>query len=141
MSTDLRPRALLASLVPLAAFIGAIAAGEPFAEHEVHLEWSGLVAALPFYVLVVVLPAALPLVVARHRATQAVVLVAMTTTATLAGWLVVTTDDAQAGLAVLWVPFVAIPLALAIRVAQHAARWLQPSRSRDRVPTTGSERT
>jgi hypothetical protein len=62
----------------------------------------------------VVPPAFVALVVARHRAVRQAVTAAVTGAAVLAGVLVATTDDAQAGLAVFWVSYVALPLALVV---------------------------
>jgi hypothetical protein len=47
-------------------------------------------------------------------------LVVMTAVGAVAGTLVMTTDDAQAGLAVLIVPYVAVPFAAVIAIF----RWL-----------------
>lgn len=69
----------------------------------------------------VALPAMVPLVVERAGATRAGVLIVMTAMPTISAVLVVTTDDAQAGLAVLWVPFVAIPLATVVWIGQAVA--------------------
>ncbi|MDQ3978400.1 MAG: RDD family protein [Actinomycetota bacterium] len=82
---------------------------------------TGLAAAAPAYLGFVALPSLAPIVVARASLTRLIVVVMMTAVAGTAGALVATSDDAQAGLAVLWVPFVAIPLAAALGVAQRVA--------------------
>ena len=64
-------------------------------------------------------PAYLAIVVARHPAVRWAVLAVVTAAAAVAGVLVATTDDAQAGLAVLWVAYVALPLALAVWLGQR----------------------
>lgn len=105
-----------------------------------------LPASVPVSIGFVALPSFLPLAVARHRATKIVVLALMTSTAVIAGVLVETTDDAQAGLAVLWVPYAAVPLAAAIwigqsvvtyrqqlRVSEHRSTMLVPAGPSDRL--------
>jgi hypothetical protein len=60
----------------------------------------------------------IPLAVSRHVVAFAGVLVVMTCVAAVAGYLVVTIDDAQAGLAILYVSYVALPLAMAVGLIQ-----------------------
>jgi len=68
----------------------------------------------------VVPPAFVALVVARLRVVRHAVTAAVTAAAVLAGVLVATTDDAQAGLAVFWVSYVALPLALVVWLVDKA---------------------
>lgn len=99
---------------------------------------TALVALIPwaaFSLAAVALPSALPLAAARHRWVKLLVLVVMAATAALAGVLVVTTDDAQAGLAVLFVPYGAVPLALG---AVPSASRSSVCRSSRPIRTSGS---
>lgn len=112
--------AVLASLIPWAAFLLATAVADVWVDYE-STSLGGLAAAAPFYLGVVALPSMLPLLAARAGVMRLAVLVVMTAVAAISGVLVVTTDDAQAGLAVLWVPFVAIPLAAVLWVGQAVA--------------------
>lgn len=76
-----------------------------------------LVAGAPLYLGFVALPSLLPLAAARAGVMRAAVLVLMTGVAVLA----VATDDAQAGLAVFLVPYVAVPLAALLWIGQAVA--------------------
>ena len=118
-----------ASLIPWAAFLVAAAVADMWVHQE--LSAIALAAAAPWSLGFVALPAMVPLVVARAGATRAGVLIVMTAVATISAVLVVTTDDAQAGLAVLWVPFLAIPLATVVWIGRAvAARRNRSTRSR-----------
>ena len=112
--------AALASLIPWAAFLTAATVADTWVDGRPGSR-SGLVAAAPFYLGVVALPSMLPLVAARTSRTRLVVLAAMTAVATASAVCVATNDDAQAGLAVLWVPYVAVPLAVALWVGHAVA--------------------
>jgi hypothetical protein len=80
--------------------------------------------ALPVYAGLLGLPCALALAAARPGPLRCAVLAVLTAVSVVAGWLVATTDDAQAGLAALWVPLVAVPLAIVVFVGQAVAgRW------------------
>ena len=109
--------AALASLVPWAAFLVTATVVDPGREHG-SLSLEGVVAAAPFYVLVVALPSMLPLLAARTGRRRLVLLIALTALAAVTAVLMVTSDDAQAGLAVLLVPYVAIPLAVVVWVGE-----------------------
>ena len=110
-------RLVLASLVlPMVAFIATVALGA-VALDRVSLDLSGSWTALPFLVLVTGGPALLVVAVSPDRL-RLVALGAMSILAAVAGWLVASTDDAQAGLAVLVVPAVALPLAVVIATAR-----------------------
>ncbi len=110
--------AALASLIPWAAFLIAATAADTLVDG-----WSGslggLAATAPFYLGLVAVPSMLPLLAARTSTTRLVVLAVMTAVATASAVVVATHDDAQAGLAALWVPYVAIPLAVVLLVG-HA---------------------
>jgi len=108
--------AALASLIPWAAFLLAMALVDFRSTSLI-----GLAAAAPLYLSFVALPSLLALAVVRAGLLRIVVLVLLTAVAATGGVLVVTTDDAQAGLAVLWVPFVAIPVAAVVWIGQAVA--------------------
>jgi hypothetical protein len=113
--------AVVCSLVPWAAFLLAVTKTHSSFHKPVSLlELLGEPVTLGF----VALPSLLALAAARTRLTRLVVLMVMTGVAAWAGVSIVTTDDAQAGLAVLWVPFVALPLATVAWVGHNvAAHW------------------
>lgn len=124
----------LASPIPWAAFLGATVVADVWIERT-SISYGGLVTSSPFYLGFVALPSLFPLAVARRGTMWLAVLAAMTGVSALAGVLVVTTDDAQAGLAVLWVPFVAVPLAGVIWIGEAvAARRRAAAGSRDAEP-------
>jgi hypothetical protein len=85
---------------------------------------SDMVAGLPLYLAFVGLPSVFPFALARLVWVRAVVLLVMTATAATAGALIVTTDDPQAGVAVLIVAYVGVPLGVVIALG-HAigSRW------------------
>jgi hypothetical protein len=107
--------AVLASLIPWVAWLVTLAVVD-----RQHLEPSELLLLAIPYLAFVALPSFVPLAVARHRATRIAVLVLLTATAVSAAVAMVSSHDAQAGLAVLWIPYVALPAALAIGVGQAA---------------------
>lgn len=116
-----RDRAVRLSVVPGAAYVVAATAG------DITTRGAGLLLALSVPALAVgsaifvAPPTFLAIVVARHPAVRGAVLVVVTAAAAVAGALVATTDDAQAGLEVLWVAYVALPLALAVWLGQEVA--------------------
>jgi hypothetical protein len=118
----LTPLAAAAVIPTLAFYIGVLAADTQVDFKS--LSASGMVAGLPLYLAFVGLPSVFPFALARLVWVRAVVLLVMTATAATAGALVVTTDDAQAGLAVLIVAYVGVPLAVVIALG-HAigSRW------------------
>ena len=122
MKRGLAPLAV-AAVIPTLAFYVAVVAADTQVDYK-SVSASGMVAGLPLYLAFVGLPSALPFALARHAWVRVVVLLAMTATAATAGTLVVTTDDAQAGLAVLIVAYVGVPLAVVIALG-HAigSRW------------------
>lgn len=109
--------AVVAALVPVVAYLAAIAITDLSVEFR-SVQLGGLVAAAPFYVLFVGLPSLFPIAVARTARWRILTTLIMTAVAVMAGVLVVSTDDAQAGLAVLWVPYVAVPLGLVLWIGR-----------------------
>jgi hypothetical protein len=114
MSTAARAwTAAAGSLVPWAALLAAVTLVDgPPAE-------PGVVAAP--YLVFVALPSFLAALAGRSAAVQVLVLVVLTAVAAWAGVEMATTEDAQAGLAVLLVPFVALPLGVAVAVGSEVA--------------------
>ena len=133
--THARPiSSALASLIPWAAFLFAMVAADLFVDYK-STSLVGLVASAPAYLGFVALPSLLPLIAARRGVMWVAVLVVMTAIAAVAGVLVVTTEDAQAGLAVLWVPLLAVPMAGILWIGQTAAErrpnaWRAPGAQR-----------
>jgi hypothetical protein len=115
------PRAAaLASLIPWFAFLVAASVADAWVDDRSG-SLAGLAAAAPLYLGFVALPSMLSLLAARTAVTRLIVLVVMTAVAAMSAVLVATSDDAQAGLAVLWVPYVAIPLAVLLWVGHAVA--------------------
>lgn len=81
---------------------------------------SGWPAAIP-YLGFVGLPGAISVGVARFPFTRVACFVVMTGVAFWAGWSMGASDDAQAGLAALLVPFIGIPLAGAVLIGEGVA--------------------
>jgi len=132
-----------ASLIPWAAFLAAIALTGIVSGDE-SMSIGRVVAVAPFDLAVVALPSALALAAARARATRVVALIVRTTVSAIAGVIVTASEEAQAGLAMLWVPYVALPLAAALWVG-HAVAASRTSRPRPpdgeaAVPATPSDR-
>jgi hypothetical protein len=121
----------LASLIPWAGFLAAVEVADLSVENK-STSLGGLIASAPVYLAFVALPSLLPLAVARRGLVWISVVIVMSAVAVAAGILVMTTDDAQAGLAVLWVAFVAVPLAGVLWIGEAvAARGAAPARPRD----------
>jgi RDD family len=132
-----RPRPVLgspiaASLIPWAAFVACLAVSDVRADGESASVGAviALIAVSPVYLLFVALPSLLPLAAAAPGRMRAAVVAVMTATAALAGVLVGTSDDAQAGLAVLLVSYVGLPLGAIIWVTRTAANARQGSPGR-----------
>jgi hypothetical protein len=105
--------AVLGSLVPCVALLTTIT----LAEDGVGVD--DLAAAAPLSLFFVAVPSAIAIVASRNAATRAAVTLVMTGVAVFAGVQVATIDDGQAGLAVIYVPMVAFPLAGVVQ-ACHA---------------------
>jgi hypothetical protein len=127
--------ALPASLVPWVAWLVTLAVVDRQDVEPSEL----LLVAIP-YLAFVALPSFVPLAVARHRATRIAVLVLLTATAVSAAVAMARSHDAQAGLAVLLIPYVALPAALAIGVGQAAVAAFAAIRRR-RHARSGRRRT
>ncbi len=126
----------LASLFPWAGFLGAIVVADLSVEDK-STSLGGLIAAAPLCLAFVALPSLLALAVARRRLMWISVVIVMTAVAAAAGILVATTDDAQAGLAVLLVPYVAVPLAGVLWIGEAvAARRTAMARPRETESTS-----
>jgi hypothetical protein len=80
-----------------------------------------LVTGLPLAAIVGVLTVP-PIAVAGSGRLRLAVVAVMTVVATVSAGFVVTSDDAQASLAILWVPFAAVPFAVATWVGRLVAR-------------------
>jgi uncharacterized membrane protein SirB2 len=114
------------SLLPTAVFIIAMVVAVQFSTYK-HIAVSGTVPQLIISVMFVSGPCLVPISVAKPGIARWCATALMTVVAAIAGALVIMTDDAQAGLAVLWVPFTALPLAAAIGIGQAiAARRSRP---------------
>lgn len=113
--------AVVGSLVPWAAFLLAGALADEGAVH--------LLPAVPFYLLFVAVPSMIAIVAGRTALARLAVGAAMTAVAGYAGVQVATIDDGQAGLAVLWVHVVAVPLAAVVWLGGAAAGRRKEARS------------
>ena len=114
------------SLIPWAAFMISVPVAAMFVDRT-SVDASGFFSSALFYVGFVSLPSMLPIAVGRGRVRIAATAV-MTVVASVAAILIVATDDAQAGLAVLIVAYVAIPFALILWIGQLFTRRT-PARS------------
>jgi hypothetical protein len=124
--------AAAASLIPWAGFIAAAALTDVVRGDPTATSISDVARAAPSLLAFIALPSALALLVARTRALRLLALLAMTAASATAGVAVTASDDAQAGLALLWVPLLALPLAAVLWVGQTVAA----SQGRDRATTT-----
>jgi len=118
MTDDARPgparvwSAVLGSLLPCVALLTTIT----LAEDGVGVD--DLAAAAPLSLFFVAVPSAIAIISGRNAATRAAVTLVMTGVAVFAGFQVATIDDGQAGLAVIYVPMVAFPLAGVVQACQ-----------------------
>lgn len=101
------------ALVPAAAFVAGMYVADGLVDWR-SVEWTDPDGTAAYVVGFVGVPAMLPLAAARAGWVRGGVLLAMTAVATLAGTLVITIDDAQAGLAVLLVGYLAVPLTVTL---------------------------
>jgi len=124
--------ATLLSVVPWAAFLVALQLWPDDSDSS-----RGVAAFAPISFLFIALPSALPVVVARAWATRLLAVAAMTATNVVAASSLATSDDAQAGLAILLVPFVAAPLAVVIWVGQLVVER-RPTAARALIGNEGS---
>lgn len=127
-----QPRdAALKSLVPAAAFLLSLAAAKPWTDPG-SFSLLGLVLVAPFVAGYVSAPCFLVLVAARAGVMRVLVLVSMTAVAVVTGIRLAANDDAQAGLEILLVPVMAVPLAGAVWIGQAVfAHWSRTRRSAD----------
>ena len=88
------------------------------------------------YLGFVALPCVLPLAAARAALTRLAVLLLLTSVAAYAGWQMATIEDGQAGLAVLLVPYVAIPLGVVLWTLEVIAAHRRGRRDADGGLTT-----
>ncbi|MBW3536982.1 MAG: hypothetical protein KY395_04315 [Actinobacteria bacterium] len=104
------------ALVPWAAFLIPLLLAAGAGDYDVTAgEFGG--AAL-FTLWVVALPSLLPLAVARNGAARWTALAFMTVVSGAAGLTVALSDDAQAGLVVLVVPVLAVPVTVGVWIAR-----------------------
>ena len=116
--------ALVAALIPWLAYMAAMALADRWVDfRSVTLELT--VRSVPFTLAVVALPSLGAITAARTVTVRRVATVVMTAVSAYAGIAVIATDDGQAGLAVLWVPIVAAPLALLLLIGGAAAEAWQ----------------
>jgi hypothetical protein len=109
----------MALVVPtLAFYVGAVVAAA--ITSNTSIDANRMLVSAPFYLALVGATSLLAVWTAPGRGALPT-LVTMTLVAALAGWLVAATDDAQAGLAVLLVPYVALPLAVLFSSARLVA--------------------
>jgi RDD family len=132
--------AAVGALVPWAAFLIALAVVDAGRDHGSG-SLAGLAAVAPVYLGFVALPSLFPLLAARAGARRLAVLVVMTAVAATSAVSMATSDDAQAGLAVLLVPYVAIPLAVVVWAGEAvAARRMPPLHAEPLAAATASDR-
>ena len=125
--------ALAWCLLPWIAFEGGLLGAVALVDHA-ELSWRGWLAGAPFSVVFVAGPSLAPMVAPRRGWVGWIALALMTAVALAAGVAIAVSDDAQAGLAVLWVTYAALPLAGLIWAVQRYAddRRARRSPSADR---------
>ena len=111
--------------MPWAAFLVATMVAEVWKDGASTCSLLRLLIVSPVYVIFVAVPSALPLAAASRGWMRWAVLTVMSAVAIAAGVTVVTSDDAQAGLAVFLVPYVGVPLAGAALVVRATLSRLQ----------------
>ena len=121
------------SLVPWAAFVVSTPAAVPFVAHR-SLDWERVPGSALGYLPLVALPCALPIAVARPGWMRAVSVVLLTGVSAVAGVLIVAIDDAQAGFAVFYVPYVALALTVLVGIARAVQDVVQ---QRHRIRSRG----
>ncbi len=112
----------LLALLPWAASLASILIADRFITWR-SVEWSGMGPSASVFLTFVWAPALLPIAVAQHWWSRLTAVAVMTTTSAGAGALTITTDDGQAGLAMLWVGCLAVPLAIVIALVELVAWW------------------
>jgi hypothetical protein len=100
----------------LLVWFAFLLAGELAADRSLRL-----LPAAVLYLAFVAVPAMAAIAAGRTLVTQLVITGVMTEVAAYAGYQVVTIDDGQAGLAVLWIPVVAVPLGTVVWVVEAVA--------------------
>jgi uncharacterized RDD family membrane protein YckC len=88
--------------------------------------------AAAFYLVFVGLPSLAPIAAARSLWARLAATAIMSATAAFAAFQMVTIDDGQAGLAVIWVPLMAFPLAIVLWIGQklvHRPKDSEPGRA------------
>lgn len=131
--------------VPWAAFTIAIAVVGPLYD-DGPTSIAGLVMTAPIYLAFVGASSWLPLAATPAGRGRLAVLAVMTAASVTAGVWMVSSDDAQAGLAVLFVPYVGVPLAIAawianaVLVARRARRARAVDDDAPPVPAEVSDR-
>ena len=101
----------------------------------------------PFLAAFIVMPSLFPIFVARGFRARMLTVAAMTAVAIFAAVAMVTSDDAQRGLAVLYVPYAAIPLGFLLLIARSVGDRIRrrnspgpPVAGRPQQPASTAER-
>jgi hypothetical protein len=102
--------ALALGLIPLVACIAMMVVGFHRRDGD-YMPVGVFVTGLPFLLAVVVVPSAVPIGIASGRWTKVATVAAMTAIAVVAGAINASADDSRAGLALAWVPTLAVPVA------------------------------
>lgn len=124
---------LVGALVPWLAFLVATTLTNIVADDE-FFAFAGMIVTAPFYLVLVGGPSLAVAVAARHRRVATAGAVVMTAVATYAGFAMAASDDAQAGLAVLYVPMVGVPLAVLTWIGESLAGRRAADRARTGAP-------
>ena len=110
---------LAGAVVPWVAFLVATTVTSAVGDSGLRLV--ALLVAAPFYWFAVGLPALAVALAARHHRVAGAGVAVMTVVAVFAGITMAASDDAQAGLAALIVPYVGVPLALFTWIGESVA--------------------
>lgn len=112
----------LAALVPWVAYTAATVITDRWVDFR-SVSLVGVARAIPLTLVVVALPSLGAIAAARPVVMRRAVTAFMAVVSAGAGVAAVATDDAQAGLAVLWVPVVALPLAVILLIGAALVDW------------------
>jgi len=107
---------IVQSLLPTAAFVAPTLIADAWADDQT------IGGILLFSLGFITIPALLAIAAARPGRTRAAVVGVLTLLAGAAAAVVLTSNDAQAGIAVVWIPVIALPLALLLFVVRIATR-------------------
>jgi hypothetical protein len=128
----------LAAVVPSMVFIASVRVADSLTDSPTSMRWSGapgdVLSTLTYLLLFISGPASIPLAFVRSRGPLLWVGALFTVLSVVAAVLVITTDDAQAGMSVFIVAMFGVPIALFGLVC---SRLYQSALARETGPQLG----